>query len=142
MIEDGDESLRVTRNWGFFGPRGIVQPGDGTLVGRAATPDENAAFIELGLGAQSEVLDVYAGERGFWQGVPRRVWETLIGGYPVLKKWLSYRDERVLGRALKLEEAREFANIVRRLTLICAIENQLDANYEICASDFMSLGEV
>ena len=139
MIEAGDESLLVTRNWGFFGPRGIVQPGDGTLVGRAATPDENAAFIELGLGAQTEVFDVYAGEFGFWNGVPRAVWETIIGGYPVLKKWLSYRDERVLGRALLFEEAREFSNIIRRLTLLCALENRLDANYEICASDFVVL---
>ena len=142
MIEAGDESLRVSRNWGFFGPRGIVQPGDGTLLARAATPDENAAFIELGLGAQAEVFDVYAGEFGFWNGVPRRVWETVIGGYPVLKKWLSYRDERVLGRALKLGEARELSNIIRRLTLLCAVEAALDANYEICAEEFVVLGEV
>ncbi len=139
MIEAGDESLKVSRNWGFFGPRNIVQPGDGTLTARAATADENAAFIELGLGAQAEVFDVYASELGFWNGVPRRVWETLIGGYPVLKKWLSYRDERILGRALSLAEAREFADIIRRLTLICALENQLDENYEICADGFVVL---
>jgi len=36
------------------------------------------------------------------------VWEYTTLGYQVLKKWLSYRDARVLKRPLTNEEAREF----------------------------------
>jgi hypothetical protein len=42
---------------------------------------------------------------------------------------LSYREERVLGRPLTIDEAREFTNICRRLTEIVLLEPELDANY-------------
>ncbi len=70
-----------------------------------------------------------------WRGVPLPVWQTAIGGYPVLKKWLSYRDHRVLGRALKLAEAEEVENIVRRLVVLWSLGAKLDANYQTCAEN-------
>ena len=63
------------------------------------------------------------------------MWETVIGGYPVLKKWLSYRDERVLGRALHLGEAQEVENMVRRLVVLWSLGNALDENYQRCAEN-------
>ena len=30
--------------------------------------------------------------------IPQSVWNFTIGGYQVIKKWLSYREQRVLGR--------------------------------------------
>lgn len=46
----------------------------------------------------------------------------------MLRKWLSYRDRRVLGRDLTAE-ARAFTNIARRLTGLVLLSARLDANY-------------
>ena len=36
----------------------------------------------------------------FWRNIPATVWTYNLGGYQVLKKWLSYREHDVsLGRA-------------------------------------------
>ena len=40
----------------------------------------------------------------YWRNVPAAVWTYKLGGYQVLKKWLSYRERKVLGRPLKLDE--------------------------------------
>jgi Type ISP C-terminal specificity domain len=64
-----------------------------------------------------------------WSNVPARVWEYTIGGYQVMKKWLSYREEKLLGRPLKVEEVREVQNIARRIAAILLLEPALDANY-------------
>ena len=76
-----------------------------------------------------KTLDVYLNEAAYWCNIPLNVWEYYIGGYQVLKKWLSYREDEILGRALKLEEAREVTNIARRLTAIVLLQPALDANY-------------
>jgi hypothetical protein len=36
--------------------------------------------------------DVYLNDVAYWKGIPARVWDYTIGGYQVIKKWLSYRD--------------------------------------------------
>jgi hypothetical protein len=50
--------------------------------------------------------------------VPAAVWNYKLGGYQVLKKWLSYREKRVLERNLKPEEAQQFTDIARRIAAI------------------------
>ena len=50
----------------------------------------------------------------YWKNIPANVWEYYIGGYQVIKKWLSYREQELLGRALRVEEAREVTNMARR----------------------------
>ena len=57
------------------------------------------------------------------------MWEYTIGGYQVLKKWLSYREKDVLGREITKDEAREFTHIVRRIAALLLLEPKLDANY-------------
>ncbi len=52
-----------------------------------------------------------------------------IGGFQVLRKWLSYRDKRVLGRDLTTAEARTFTTIARRLTALVRLGPKLDTNY-------------
>jgi len=59
-----------------------------------------------------------------------RVWDYTIGGYQVIKKWLSYREREQLGRALTPDEAREVMNIARRIAAILLLEPALNANYE------------
>ena len=65
-----------------------------------------------------------------WSNVPARVWDYTIGGYQVLKKWLSYREHDILGRALTPAEAREVTQTARRIGALLLLEPALDANYE------------
>ncbi len=61
--------------------------------------------------------------------MPRKVWAYIIGGYQVIKKWLSYREQALLGRALTADQAREVMQIARRIAAILLLEPALDANY-------------
>ncbi len=47
-----------------------------------------------------------------------------------MKKWLSYREYALLGRALHAEEARTLTEVARRLTALRLLEPALDANYK------------
>lgn len=133
--------LALTAGWGYAGQGGVTMPGQGSLVKREFTPDERAAIEKgaaaLGLSLDDlarclgEVtLDVYLNEVAYWANVPLKVWEYTLGGYQVIKKWLSYREEQVLGRPLKPEEAHEVMRLVRRLTAIVLLERVLDVNYK------------
>ena len=64
-----------------------------------------------------------------WKNVPAGVWEYTIGGYQVVKKWLSYREQELLGRPLRSEEAREVTAMTRRLAAILLLQPALDENY-------------
>ena len=57
------------------------------------------------------------------------MWQYSLGGYPVIKKWLSYRDRVVLGRALTVDEARYVTEMARRIAAILLLEPALDENY-------------
>jgi hypothetical protein len=68
-------------------------------------------------------------EADFWRNIPRAVWEYTIGGYQVIKKWLSYRESELLKRALTLAEANEVRDTARRITAILLASAELDRNY-------------
>ena len=74
-------------------------------------------------------LDIFLNAETCWQGVPAAVWEYTLGGYQVLKKWLSYREAALLGRALTADEAAEFTRLARRIAALLALAAELDANY-------------
>lgn len=76
-------------------------------------------------------LDVYLNGSVFWRNVPARVWHYTIGGYQVIKKWLSYRESNLLGRPLRKEEVREVTDIARRIAEILLMELELDVNYRV-----------
>jgi hypothetical protein len=84
---------------------------------------------------QLEAFTIAPSEKAFWKAVenPRKlteaVWEYAIGGYQVLKKWLSYRERQVLGRDITKDEAREFTHIVRRIAALLRLEPELDKSY-------------
>ena len=112
-----DEDFAVTAGWGHFGKGDAVMPGQGRVVERPFTPEERSAMGEghdmltlLG----STTLDVYLNDRAFWRNVPLPVWRYKLGGYQVLKKWLSYREQGVLGRGLQAEEVLHFTDTARR----------------------------
>ena len=62
--------------------------------------------------------DIYLNDRAYWRNVPAAVWNYKLGGYQVLKKWLSYREQKVLHRPLHPEEVQHFTNTARRITAI------------------------
>ena len=62
--------------------------------------------------------DIHPNDNAYWRNVPAAVWRYKLGGYQVLKKWLSYRERGVLGRALLPEEVLYFAEVARRIEAI------------------------
>lgn len=66
--------------------------------------------------------------------MPAAVWRFTIGGYQVIKKWLSYREVDLLGRPLTTEELTHVRDIVRRLTVLLLLTPALDYNYRACAA--------
>ncbi|OPZ84489.1 MAG: transcriptional regulator NarL [bacterium ADurb.Bin429] len=74
-------------------------------------------------------FDLYLNAHACWRNVPARVWAYTLGGYPVLKKWLSYREEPLLKRPLKPEEAQYFSEVARRIAALLLLAPELDANY-------------
>ena len=43
---------------------------------------------------------------------------SYLGGYQVLKKWLSYREHDILARPLRPEEVQHFSDTARRIAAI------------------------
>jgi hypothetical protein len=122
----------INVGWGHFGSGSAVMPGRGRVA--EAPPLQPSRLRETALerGLGGEFLDIYLNDTTWWAGVPVGVWDYTLGGYQVLKKWLSYRETDVLGRPLKPEEAREFMHIARRIAALLALNAALDANYAAC----------
>lgn len=112
-VDSSTPDFTINVNWGYFGAGSAVMPGRGRLI------------------ISDSACDVYLNDTTYWRGVPTDVWEYTLGGYQVLKKWLSYRETAVLGRPLKSEEAREFMHIARRIASLLALNEALDSNYRL-----------
>ena len=120
----------VTARWGITGKGGVTMPSTGRLVERAFTADEAAALGEAGVRLLGpDTLDVYLNDAAHWRNVPRRVWEYTLGGYQVLKKWLSYREESILGRPLTVDEVGYVKDVSRRIAALLLLGPDLDVNY-------------
>ena len=115
----------VTVGWGHYGSGDAVMPGQGRVVERAYTANERAALGDGRLSALGETTsDVYLNGNAFWRNVPSAVWRYKLGGYQVLKKWLSYRERAILGRPLKPEEVQHFTDTARRIGAILMESNE------------------
>jgi hypothetical protein len=130
----------ITAGWGGRGQGDTVMPRRGKAPERDWSSTELDRLSTLAaaqritrdqaldlLGARC--VDVYLNDAAYWTTVPINVWEYTLGGYQVLKKWLSYREEPLLGRPLHEDEARYFAQVVRRITAILLLGPALDASY-------------
>ncbi len=109
--------LEVTVGWGHAGKAGVVMPGRGKITDRG------------------DYLDIWLNDNAYWGNVPRPVWEYTIGGYQIIKKWLSYREKALLGRGISPDEARYVTEVVRRIAALIAMQPELDANYEVVRAD-------
>jgi len=119
-INPDTNDLAITAGWGHAGKDGVTMPGKGKLEARLRESD--------GLGEKT--FDVFLNDKVYWKNIPARVWDYHIGGYQVIKKWLSYREKPLLGRSLTPDEAFEVTKIARRIAAIVLLEPELDANYE------------
>lgn len=107
--------LDLTAGWGHAGKAGVTMPGRGKT------------------GVNGDALDIYLNGQTYWRNVPVSVWEYTIGGYQVIKKWLSYREKPLLGRGLSIDEVRYVTETARRLAALVALQPALDANYKAVA---------
>lgn len=130
--ESGD--LHITAGWGHAGQGGVTMPGKGRALTRAYTPAEQAAWGEAEMPCRAclgdATRDIYLNSVACWKNVPDRVWDYAIGGYQVIKKWLSYREAALLGRGLAPAEAREVTAMTRRIAALRLLEPALDASYQ------------
>jgi hypothetical protein len=140
QLDTAGDDLAVTAGWGHAGKAGVTMPGKGTLIERDYDDAESQAIdaeaslrgmsateARRQIGAKS--CDVYLNGMAYWRNIPLNVWEYYIGGYQVIKKWLSYREQQLLGRPIKPEEARELMNMARRIAAIILLHPKLDENY-------------
>jgi Type ISP C-terminal specificity domain len=136
-----DDALKLTAGWGYRGQGSTVMPGQGLsperqwsavelekLSALAATQSLTAEDALTLLG--ESCVDVYLNGESFWSAIPINIWNYTLGGYQVLKKWLSYRELPLLGRPLHSDEATYFAQVVRRIAAILLLGPALDANYQ------------
>ncbi len=96
-------------------------PGQGCIVERDYTVDERAALGDAPGVIGQTTFDIYLNGTAYWRNVPAAVWRYKLGGYQVLKKWLSYRERAVLGRTLMAEEVGYFAEVARRIGAILVV---------------------
>jgi hypothetical protein len=141
----GIADLDVTASWGAVQidkKSGAIRvmPGSGLVVEREYTAMEHSALEAEGkaLGLSHDqvlallgrrTIDVHLNADAWWSNVPSNVWNYTLGGYQVVKKWLSYRERAVLGRALKPDEVAYVSEVIRRIAAILLMGPELDANY-------------
>jgi hypothetical protein len=138
------DEFKVTAGWGILGKDDATMPGRGKVELRALREDDADSVFHQTLrqaqgerdsGAAWQTVDVYLNDVAYWRNIPLPAWEFTMGGYQVIKKWLSYREHRVLGRALQPEELTEVQNIARRIAALILLQPKLDANYAAVTAD-------
>jgi hypothetical protein len=140
-------NLSLTVGWGHAGQNGVTMPGKGKIETRGYTADELAVAavgrppqtstgsVTGGLPSAATPLlgaathDIFLNDSACWRNVPEKVWDYTIGGYQVMKKWLSYREFGLLGRPLTPDEAREVTHMARRIAALILLQPALDQNY-------------
>lgn len=121
-VDPAAGDLAVENRWGNLQRETVVMPGPGKT-----TEVFDAALSRHALGPK--MLDIWLNDRVFLHAVPEAVWDFTVGGYQVIKKWLSHREQAILGRDLTLDEARHLSAMVRRIAAILLLSDKLDGVY-------------
>jgi hypothetical protein len=101
----------------------VAQPPSAVRPEKKTRP--GAAGPQLG----DTTFDIYLNDKVYWRNIPAAVWKYALGGYQVIKKWLSYREKKILGRPLRADEARYVTEMARRIAAILLMHPALDENY-------------
>jgi len=87
--------------------------------------------------------DLFLNDNAFFGNVPEFVWNYQLGGYPVLKKWLSYRQaDRRDGKPLTDDERQWFRQIIQRVAALLAAGPSLNGLYEQAAANAFTAEEL
>lgn len=87
--------------------------------------------------------DLYINDDAFFAHVPEAIWSYQLGGYPVLKKWLGYRQaDRRDGNPLTDDERKWFRQVIQRIAALLALGIELDALYQRAAADAFTAAEL
>ena len=113
----GDD-FAITADWGHFGTGDAVMPGRGRTEERPYTDAEHTVLGDAADVLGQTTFDIHLNDNARWSNVPAAVWDYKLGGYRVLKKWLSYREHKVKGRPLTPEEVLHFTGTARRIAAI------------------------
>ena len=114
----------LTAGWEHYGSGGAVMPGQGRMEERPFIPDEQVPSVGATHASplhSPTTFDIYLNGRAYWRNVPAAVWRYKLGGYQVLKKWLSYREQSILARPLTPAEVQHFTDTARRIAAILVI---------------------
>ena len=127
----GSEKDWELKGWGNRTGKGVTMPLRGRAAPRAYGAAEAAASAYAPL-LGATMVDVGMNDASFWRGIPEQVWECRIGGYQVLKKWLSYRDHSIIARPLSADEVGHVQQVARRIAAVLLLGPALDASYQDC----------
>jgi hypothetical protein len=121
------EDLKVTVTyWG--GGKGRWKPRPFTAEELAATDYAEVWGERTG--------DLFLNDDAYFANAPELVWSYQLGGYPVLKKWLGYRQaDRRNGRPLTDDERQWFRQIIQRVAALLALGPALNELYEETAAN-------
>jgi hypothetical protein len=87
--------------------------------------------------------DLFLNDDAYFANVPELIWNYQLGGYPVLKKWLGYRQaDRRDGKPLTDDERRWFREIIQRIAALLALGPSLDALYQDAAANAFTAEEL
>lgn len=87
--------------------------------------------------------DLFLNAQAHFAHVPEAVWTYQLGGYPVLKKWLGYRQaDRRDSKPLTEEERRWLRQMIQRIAALLAIGPTLDALYQEAVAASFSAAEL
>lgn len=101
----------------------------GGAKGRWVPRDAHSDEISLdSLGERTG--DLYINDQCYFANVPSAVWQYQLGGYPVIKKWLGYRQaDRRNGNPLTLTESKWLRSVVQRIAALLAYGDELNSLY-------------
>lgn len=117
--------------------RGIVEPLRGWDNEERGTLSEAFSSMQIdehrGFELLGKARDICLNDKCRWKGVPDAVWNFRIGNRQVIRKWLSYRSETVIGRKMDVEtEVKYVRGMIWRLATLILMTDRLDANYAAC----------
>ena len=99
--------------------------------------------IEYGTAWGEITGDLYLNDEAYFANVPELVWSYQLGGYPVQKKWLGYRQaDRRDGQPLTDDERRWLRQIIQRIAALLALGPSLDALYQEAAANAFTAQEL
>ncbi len=87
--------------------------------------------------------DLFLNAQAHFAHVPEAVWTYQLGGYPVLKKWLGYRQaDRRDGKPLTEGERRWLRQMIQRIAALLAVGPTLDTLYQEAISNAFAASEL